>query len=63
MAKQRCQALDDNGKQCRKTDTTRYQYFGDRSTMAGIKCDWVVVSLCDDHGVAPPEKRKGGKHG
>jgi hypothetical protein len=49
--KKRCQALDANGRQCRRTDTSKEQYHGDNELYDhwSGKPTWVKVSLCSKH--------------
>ena len=50
---QRCQALNSEGKQCRKRTLIQHQYHGD-SEIYGFDEDrvgWVNVYLCIDHAI------------
>lgn len=52
MAGEQCQALDDNGKKCRRRAVRRHKIFTNSElypSLAEVKLAWVLVALCDHH--------------
>lgn len=51
----RCNALDSNGKRCRKHSGIKVQYHGDqeiyRNTSDKKEVHWVEVNFCIDHAI------------
>lgn len=60
-ALRRCQRLDMDGKQCRRTGTHKENYHGDgeRSFDSGERdVPWVRVWLCEQHRITEKKLRK-----
>lgn len=49
LDRRRCEALDVNGKRCRRRATWRGPYHGDGECLREDGPKWVVVHLCNDH--------------
>ncbi len=52
----RCQALDDNGKQCRRAAIVKRDIHGD-SENRDVQWSWVRVDLCATHDLSPKKRR------
>lgn len=45
----RCNALDDDGKRCRKRSAIEHDYFGSNRYYGYGSVEWVRINVCIDH--------------